>query len=568
MSFMTYLHMTFLFCSPKKDDFRIFLIYFSFFCAFPVISMAQSMDTSLRVMYSDPFFYNVIKSPEGDLFAGSSKGVYKIEDERLEKVDERKGYLTLNEQGVPKIDSNGIRYHEERSFSHLLPWPGEAKNTFAAGNDEHLYITSGGRLHIFRIRPFGYTFRNHSIRTISSHFTGTYSGIYHNGQKLLGEFPNFCDGYIREWNGKVFIAYSDLLILEPRDGMNGTAFRSIPRPAGLNYDYCRDIIYSTLAGRYFMNTKRQFIRLESDLSRGDSLFTSPTDQDEVVILGEDTGRNAIVFASGRRVMTYSSQLDTTKEISDLPEQILDGYISRLNYYLLCASGLYVRHADGKLEKLADLEQAHTIRKTSDNQWVIGTDHGLLLFNATNKKLDVLIEGVEFNRRALFVEGNRLYAGSIDGLYAFEIDGLETLASKTKEHLYTGQSQNYHWWITIVLLSLIIFSAGFLLIRYRQKIKTLQEAIANDTDLPFTKNDVLHYIRENLPTVSLNAINTHFETNSTQVYTILDPEKPGALIQQMRLDKVMEMRKGGARAKEIALITGLSESYIRKIWNKD
>lgn len=526
------------------------------------------MDTSIRAMYSDPFYYNVIKTPDGEVLAGTSQGIYKIVDERPEPFDERKGYLTLNDQGEPVIDKAGIRYHEEGSYSHLLPWLGDTRNTFATGIDDKLYVTSGGRLHIFRIRPFGYSYRNHSIRTISPHFTGTYSGIYHNGRRMGAGFPNFCDGYIREWNGKTFFCYSDLLIYEPANGTDTGSIRPIPRPLGLNYDYCRDVIWSRKAGKYFMNTIRQFNQIEPGLLRGDSLFSSASADEEVVILGEDSSRFAILFASGARLMFYSYDNGKLKEMSTLPDQILDGHISRMNYYLLCQDGLYVRHSDGKIERLAVLEKAHTLRKTGVDQFVIGTDHGLLLFNASNRRLETLIEGVEFNRRALNVEGDRLYAGSIDGLYTFETKHLEELARKTTAVLHQVNHANQHWWISTIFMLLLIMTGGLMLFRFKRRINRLQEALTQSTDQPFTRDDVVRYISDNLPSVSLNAINTHFETNSTQVYTILDPEKPGALIQQMRLDKVMEMRKGGARAREIALITGLSESYIRKIWNKD
>jgi DNA invertase Pin-like site-specific DNA recombinase len=51
-----------------------------------------------------------------------------------------------------------------------------------------------------------------------------------------------------------------------------------------------------------------------------------------------------------------------------------------------------------------------------------------------------------------------------------------------------------------------------------------------------------------------------------VYTILEPDKPGDLIQKLRYEKVKELRKEGKTAREIATFTGLSDSYIRKIWN--
>lgn len=51
-----------------------------------------------------------------------------------------------------------------------------------------------------------------------------------------------------------------------------------------------------------------------------------------------------------------------------------------------------------------------------------------------------------------------------------------------------------------------------------------------------------------------------------VYSLLSPNKPGDLIQQLRYEKVKALRQEGKTAKEISEVTGLSDSYIRKIWN--
>jgi hypothetical protein len=51
-----------------------------------------------------------------------------------------------------------------------------------------------------------------------------------------------------------------------------------------------------------------------------------------------------------------------------------------------------------------------------------------------------------------------------------------------------------------------------------------------------------------------------------IYAVLAPEKPGDLIQKLRYEKIISMRKEGKLVEEIAAVTGLSHSYIRKIWN--
>jgi uncharacterized membrane-anchored protein YjiN (DUF445 family) len=82
----------------------------------------------------------------------------------------------------------------------------------------------------------------------------------------------------------------------------------------------------------------------------------------------------------------------------------------------------------------------------------------------------------------------------------------------------------------------------------------------------SRAEIEFFIQNNLSVASLKAINSHFSTNTSMVYTILEPDKPGDLIQKLRYEKVKEFRKEGKTAREIATFTGLSDSYIRKIWN--
>ncbi|MEY3432276.1 MAG: hypothetical protein RL131_212, partial [Bacteroidota bacterium] len=60
---------------------------------------------------------------------------------------------------------------------------------------------------------------------------------------------------------------------------------------------------------------------------------------------------------------------------------------------------------------------------------------------------------------------------------------------------------------------------------------------------------------------------HFNTNNSHIYKLIEPEKPGSIIQKLRLEKVIEMRKAGISVSKISEETGLSESYIKKIRTK-
>jgi transposase len=83
----------------------------------------------------------------------------------------------------------------------------------------------------------------------------------------------------------------------------------------------------------------------------------------------------------------------------------------------------------------------------------------------------------------------------------------------------------------------------------------------------TAEEIVAYIKENLTTVSIKTINEHFQTNTVQLYNILKPQKPGNIITDLRTEIVLQLRKEGKSAKEIAELTGFSESYVYRVKQK-
>jgi hypothetical protein len=525
-------------------------------------STGQLKDTSLFTMYSRPFFFNVVKEKGGDIFAGTSEGIYRMEGSNLVKVNSRVGYLLLDKEGKPAIDSNGIKYHAQKSVSHLLPYPDEIRDEYHAGTEDFFYITAGGKMHVFEILPYAIQYRNHSVRTVSEHFTGTYSGIYYKGKKLTDGYPNFSDGYIREINGKAFICYSSLIIADLSED------DSIPRrrkdlPPGMDFNYVSDILYSKLYRRYYLATKTQLGAIDLSLTRSEALYTIPENSGEVELLGED--RSTIVFAAGRKLIRYYTR-DTIRTLATLPEPILDGHISTMNYFLLGASGLYVKRSDDRVEKLIDLKKAHTILPISDAAFAIATDIGLFLYNAASGKLSELVRGVEFNRRGLHLKGDHLYACSINGVYVLDARNLEQLAERVGR---TSGNRGLPAFIIPLVASLVLISLGLsiLVIRYKRRLNRILEEVKEPVSKSFTKEDVETFIRENLALASLKSVSDHFQTTNAVIYTLLAPEKPGAFINRLRMDEVIRMRKEKKTAREISEQTGFSESYVRKVWNQ-
>ena len=94
---------------------------------------------------------------------------------------------------------------------------------------------------------------------------------------------------------------------------------------------------------------------------------------------------------------------------------------------------------------------------------------------------------------------------------------------------------------------------------------IEESEEPEAKARITREEIEAFIRDNLSTSSLKTITTHFNTNTSMVYRVLEPEKPGDLIQKVRHQKVKSLRSEGKTAREIASLTGLSETYVRKIW---
>ena len=526
-------------------------------------------DTTLVAMHGRYFFYNVVESGKGEVYAGTSTGIYRMEGTEPLRVDELSGYVRVNEKGAPEIDPNGIRLVDQKAMIHLLPYPDEQRDEFHAIRDRFLYVVSGGRMHVFEIRPYGYAYRNHSIRSISKNFTGTYSGIYHRGRKMpVPSFPPFTDGHIRELNGKVFIPFDSLTVYEYDSGY------ALPRrvtgmfPKEMNLYETNDIRYVPSIKSYLISTSR-FLYLMDSAGRSFETILQIRKEDRPVSFLFNTG-HLVFYGVKNRLSSYNFFDRQIMDWYTLPEPIMDGAVNGLFHYILCPSGLYAYNREKPIRKIVDLQRAHTLLANRDGELVIGTDAGLFHYDLRKNQLSTLIDGVEFNRRALHLEGNILYAGSINGLYTLDNGRIaDLIRNRTYENPEIGSSR--YLWPALAISIIISLVTGLLYLRARRQIREVEDLLTDAPEEParpvFSKEDIEHYIRENLTNVSLKSIKEHFRTNNAHVYGLLEPEKPGTIIQRLRMEIVSEMRSQGASARDIAQKTGLSESYIRRVWNR-
>ena len=262
-------------------------------------------------------------------------------------------------------------------------------------------------------------------------------------------------------------------------------------------------------------------------------------------------------------MDYQTDRISLQTTLDAP--ILAGLYHENQTYLLTAVALYRFNAGQKLEKIVDLEKAHSLIQLSGSELVIGSDLGLYLLNIAGRSLSTIIRGVEFNRKALHKEGDIIYAGSVNGLYTIRSGDIPALIQVSMAYEQKDQTSTN----VLVILSLgvvVLLTMGGFVIRFHRKLKVAEQTIdtLKDPAPKVTRELIEEHIRTHLANASLNMLQDDFKMSASQLYLILKPDRPGAIIQRIRLDVFRQMRSEGKSYPEIADATGLSISYLKKL----
>ena len=534
------------------------------FCHFGGISSASEADTLLNMVLSKPVFYNVMQNGQGEIYAGTAEGIYRISGEGLSQFDSRSGYIRFDPKGIPHVDSTGISNHDSYQFLHLLPYPDEKRQVYHTGTEEQFYMVSGGRLYIFDIVPYGISYRNQSIRSINKHLVGGYSGVYLDGLKL--DFPSYTDGFIREFGDTAFICYGGLFRITPMSRQNYLS--EVPFGAlvdDIHLGYVDDIYYDVSHAAYVISSQSGVYVVGTDL-RNPRKILSVDKKEPIVLLGS---KESFLFTVGGKVFSYSFNSDRLSAEDSIGEHILSGVkISNRLLYTLSGQSLYQTATNTFFHKIATFHDVHTMVAMNEKELVIAGNQGLYLYRVESGTTSVLIPGVEFNKHALFTDGLKLYAGSVSGLYTIDLKQLPRLIQRNKVKI---EAKNYSYFIFAGIALLLLSVSGWVILRLNRKLKKAEQIIQETQSEQFPveekvidKEKIIEFIRMNLSTASLKSINEHFGSNTNQVYALFEPEKPGTIIQQLRTELVIAMKKEKATLSEISTATGFSQSYIKKI----
>ena len=545
----------------------IFIILVNFVFSTSVFAFVAKSDTVLTTVISIPYFNNVIQTSEGKIYTGSDDGIYEWNGIGFKKYNNESGYVTVNKENNLVISPFGLKNYENRTYNYLLPFVLDKTESFHAGTSDYFYIVAGGRIYIYTIEPYKIEYFNHSIRTISNRFLGTYSGIYADGKKV--NYPPTIDGYIREIGDTTFFCYGGLRILTSKDTLDYSSSIDLTRIINnINIGTVYDILYFKPTNKYYLASTKGLFEIAPDFKKALLVYKNETNEPTVLIhpnnMNSVTTYNVIHFGVGNQLINYNPFSKIAETIATFKSNIKSGLFYNRNYYILTKYELYSASKNGVVEQLETFIEPHTLLSITDKELLIGTNFGLYHYNLDTKKKNILIKGVEFNRYALAMINNSIYAGSINGLYIIAKDQVNKIIQDGIVNLQNRtDNRNVYYLMTLSLL--VILTLITVLFLLKKKLNTAVK-YNNTESLKNTLNKFVieTYINEHISTVSIKQINEHFDINLRKLYALTYPEKPGTIISNMRLQLLQEMRSKDATIQEIAKATGLSISYIRKI----
>lgn len=515
---------------------------------------------------SEHYFYNFERRDQ-DLFIGSDAGVLAYKDlTQMAMIDPaKKGYISL-ENGT-FTSSNYLKGNiYTPHYKMLLPAEFRHNSILGTVYKNNILLISKGQLFIFKrtIKPRADTL---SIRTISPHFIGSYSGIFSNGNRFA--YPSYTNGYIREYPNETFICYDGLLRLKGKDTIRYETNGGNALIGNTDIGQIKDI-FKIDSSRYLLFSDKGLCI--SDLKSNPRWIKQQKQGPEPRFLKayyRDNLAIVIYFIDGNKIQKFNllnNAYTTLLQIDSSFGNIEGAYVSSNSPIYLVTENKLVKataDTDGKIYSFETLVENlvgnhHIIPFT--NQLLITSNVGLSSYNLDNREWIPHIIRDEFNHRAIYLDGENYILGTIHGYYQLSKSQIEQLISlrieelkQESEPVYENHSNQIIYAIA-TLCSLLLGLSIYLVSRPKK----------STIELKAKASEIISYIESNLKDVTIVNICHEFKINPLQLNDILGNDKPGEMIRSKRLEIVRKMRKNGRKEEDIAIATGFSVSYLKKI----
>ncbi|MDB3927010.1 hypothetical protein N9358_02725, partial [Flavobacteriales bacterium] len=374
----------------------------------------------LKETHHTSYFFNTIVV-DNKLFFGTSNGVQYYDNKT-------KTLKLINSNIVGAIDHyNGEFINTptpiDNLYNHLLPINYSISKSNSLVYRYDIYIICRGVLFVFNLKSYNFK-PLPSVRAVSKHYIGSYGGIYSlvNNEKL--EFPTYTNSFIREFDGVTFINWDGLSIIDKNGQRNfyassGDGIEIKGSVIGMANDIEKignnSFLLFTSKGMYLFNDKTLNIKQVLSVSKYGTLNFIRSEKDI-------NGVSRVFLHNDKTIFQYLPKTNEISNIASINEQIVDVFSSSASeYYIITGKDVRKIHLTEKKENYILFDNIILPNNIGifKNFVFVSSDLGLHLFDLKTKAGKELLIKEEFNKNAFFIDNNKLYLGSINGLYELD-----------------------------------------------------------------------------------------------------------------------------------------------------
>jgi AraC-like DNA-binding protein len=533
---------------------KITIVYF-LLIIYPCLIFCQDTNFIAKHFFTTPV-RNVFTA-ENAVYVKTGAGLYKLKENKweLQKMKFEKSYVFFNKGFVEADYLPNSQLFNSEPMAYMIP----LKSSLSASKadlDDRLFVSVGGSLFEYSINNnYSHFYSAYSIRNIylekGFKLVSTYSGIFINDSIKITD-PGHANGYFTKIRGKYYLS-SDLLyeLHPPAD------FRQIISGNNVFAGFSRKLLeYRNEI--FSLNTK--------SVNKVDSNFElEPIHQGYEYYDMEIVGDKLLFCTQTGEVFVFDGH--KVQQLLKLKTRIRDIYQFKNTVYLSSEEGVYtIQGLDpGTISHF--LKTPFTVMVLVDalrNTW-ISTENGLYLLPDREKEPILYIRDVEFNRAALTLYNDTIYAGSISGLYVIGCYH----AVKNFLPLYLNKRQIYkaeerkRWWIFGGVFFVLLIGLGIFYISYKRS-KAILLIPQKETPQALTLENIAEaIINHNIMTVE--GLAEFYQTNTVQLnrqFKTFDTT-PGKFMKTVKINYARELLNKKVPMEEVVGKVGYSASFIRK-----
>lgn len=529
---------------------------------------SNAQDTIFIQSYLIPDYISNIDSDGKQLIARGKNHIYILKNEKfiaLDKADKKLPRFTWITRNQPFFSIFHTNYPitganpSQQQIDQLIPGRYKFQTTQATMGD-HYFLCYNGQILKYKIYNFySLVYKGKSIRSTledgNNFYTATYGGIFLDTNRNFDKSitikgSTYSSGELNKIGYQIFLNQDDLYILKDNTWqlyLKSTGKNKFRKTTAMG----DKILCLTEYSIGYIISKKYAIIYESNMRLTDVEIFNNT----VFTASEDGSFRVFIKDSLQKTIFFDDEIN---DITIYKSQII----------LSCRSGLRILDSKTLIE-LNYYPINDCIQSLFFDEKTIVTSTFNGLFIVSNGKIYNILINTEFNRHALSLSNNMLYAGSTEGLFCINADYLFFNIIPKLSPIKIVENPTYTIWIMI--LSVLLLSS--LIILYYLLRKKKPQEIEKYTILKkkeFNPEILTKIIIEN-NIISVEELAEKCSISKVHLTRILQKHQttPLLVLKEAKKQIIQKLINQNKSLDEISIKVGYSIRFIKKNFiNKD